>query len=86
MQLLKNVYFRHDYTDILKQRNKKNIINIVKSLEESDLWIKVASKTIEKEAKEQKWGFLSISLDSLAAKLLVNMLAGEGTIKTGQEV
>ena len=46
---------------------------------------KVASKTIEKEAKEQKWGFLSISLDSLAAKLLVNMLAGEGTIKTGQE-
>ena len=54
MQLLKNVYFRHDYTDILKQRNEKNIINIVKSLEESGLWIKVVSKTIEKEAKEQK--------------------------------
>ena len=36
----------------------KDIIEIVKSLEDSDLLLKGVSKTIQNEAKEQKGGFL----------------------------
>ena len=47
--------------------------------------IKGVSKTIEHGSKEQKGGFLSISLDSLDVKLSGNMLVGEETIRTGHE-
>ena len=42
---------------------------IVKSAEDSGLLVKVISKTIKDEAKEQKSGFLGM-LDALAASLL----------------
>ena len=38
----------------------EDIMNIVKSLEESGLLIKGISETIKNEAKKQKGGFLSI--------------------------
>ena len=52
-------------------------MKISKSFEESDLWIKDVSKTIENEAKEQKGGFLSMFLGILGASLLANPLAGK---------
>ena len=60
----------------------KDIITIVKSLEDSSL--KGVSGTTQNEAKEQKGGFLSMLLGSLGASLLGNMLAGKG-IKTAGE-
>ena len=39
---------------------------------------------IEKEAKEDKSGFLSISLGILGASLLGNMLAGKGVTRAGK--
>ena len=45
------------------------IMKIVKYLEESGLLIKGVSETIGNEAKEQKGGFLSTLLDSLAASV-----------------
>ena len=39
----------------------KDIIKIVKSLEDSDFLLKGVSETVQKEAKEEKGGFLSIS-------------------------
>ena len=70
----------------------KDIMKIVKSLEESDLLIKDVSKTIQNEAKEQKGRFLSMLLGTLRASLLGNLLtdkgkirAGEGTIRAGQD-
>ena len=70
----------------------KDIMKIVKSLEESDLLIKDVSKTIQNEAKEQKGRFLSMLLGTLCASLLGNLLtdkgkirAGEGTIRAGQD-
>ena len=61
-------------------------------LEESGLLIKVVSKTIKNEAKEQKGGFLGILLGTLGASLLGNLLtdkrttrAGEGTVRAGQD-
>ena len=41
-----------------------DITNIVKSLEESNLFMKGVCKTIESEAKEQKGGFLGMLLDT----------------------
>ena len=45
------------------------IMKIVKYLEESGLLIKGVSETIGNEAKEQKGGFLSTLLGSLAASV-----------------
>ena len=67
-------------------------MKIVKSFEESGLLIKGISKTIKNEAKEQKRGFLSMLLGTLAASTLGNALAGKrviravkGTIRAGQD-
>ena len=43
---------------IISNEEMNDIIKIVKSLEQSGLLIKVASKTIKTESKEQKGGFL----------------------------
>ena len=55
----------------------KDIIKIVKSLEDSGLLVKDVSKTIQYEAKEQKGGFLSMLLGTLGASLLGNILASK---------
>ena len=61
-------------------------MKIVKSLEESGLLIKGISETIKNEAKEQKGGFLSILLGTLAASILGNALAGKGILRVGEKV
>ena len=61
----------------------KDIIEIVKSIEDSGLLFKAVSKTIQNEAKEQKGGFLSMLLGTLGASLLGNILAGKGINKAG---
>ena len=58
----------------------KDIIKIVKSLEDSGLLLKGVSKTIQNEAKEQKGGFLSMLLGKLGANLLGNILASKGIV------
>ena len=61
----------------------KEIMKIVKSLEDSGLLLKEVSETIQNEAKEQKWGFLSMLLRTLGASLQGNKLTGKGIIKVG---
>ena len=56
----------------------KDIMKIVKSLQESDLLIKVVTKATENETKKQRGGFLGILLGTLGASLLGNMLASKG--------
>ena len=56
----------------------KDIIKIVKYLEDSGLLLKGVSKTVQNESKKQKGGFLSMVLGTLGASLLGNMLAGKG--------
>ena len=55
----------------------EDIMNILKPLEEWGLLIKGISKLIKNETKEQKGGFLSLLLGTLAAKILGNALAGK---------
>ena len=59
----------------------KDILKIVKSLEDSGLLLGV-SETIKNEAKEQKGVFLSMQVGTLRASLLGNMLAGKGVIRS----
>ena len=60
--------------------NEIGDIKIVRSLEDSGLLLKVVSKTIQNEAKEQKGGFLSMLLGKLGANLLGNILVGKGIV------
>ena len=62
----------------------KNIIRIVKSLEDSGLLLKGVSETVQNEAKEQKGGFLSMLLGTLGASLLGNLLTGKGIYRAGK--
>ena len=48
--------------------------------------LKGVSETIQNEAKEQKWGFLSMSLGTLGASLLGNILAGKGIYRIGEGI
>ena len=64
----------------------KDIIKIVKSLEDSCLLLKGVSETIQNEAKKQKRGFLSMLLGTLSASLLGNILAGRRITRAGEVV
>ena len=51
----------------------KDIIKIVKSLEDPGLLLKGVSQTVQNEAREQKGGFFSMLLGALGASLLGNI-------------
>ena len=70
----------------------KDIMKIIKALENSDILLKGVSKTIKNETKEQRGGFLSMLLGTLGASLLGNLLtggkgimrAGDGIVRAGE--
>ena len=62
----------------------KDIMKIIKSLEDSGLLMKDISKIIKNEAKEQNWVFLGILLRTLGASLLGNLLTGRDAIRAGK--
>ena len=64
--------FRHD------------IMEIIKSLEESGLLIKEVSETIKSKSKEQTGGFFRMLLGTVGASLLGNILTGRDTIRAGK--
>ena len=64
----------------------KDIIKIVKSLEDPCLLLEGVSETIQSEAKEQKGGILSILLGTLGASLLGIILAGKGVNRAGEGI
>ena len=64
----------------------KDIIKLVKSLDDSSLLPEGISETIQNEAKELRGGFLSMLLGTLGAILLGNILAGWGINIAGEGV
>ena len=62
----------------------EEIINIVKSLEDSGLLLKGVTKTVQNEVREQKGGFLSMLFGTLGASLLGNLLTGRGIYRAGK--
>ena len=73
-------------TLIMSNDEMKDILEIVKSLEDSGLLLKGVNETIQNEAKEQKGGFLSMLLGTLDASLLGNILAGKGINRAGEGI
>ena len=71
-------------TLIVSNEEMNDIIKIVKSLEESGLFIKDVNETIISEEKEKKGGFLRILLGTLGASLLGDLLTGKGTVRAGE--
>ena len=75
---------------IIEQEDMNDIIKIIEALENSGILLKGVTKTIENETKEQR-GFLSMSLGTLGASLLGNLLtggksimrAGDGIVRAG---
>ena len=59
----------------------EDMIKIIKSPEDSGLWLKRVNKTIQNEAKEQRGGFFSMLLGTLVANLWGNILAGKRMIR-----
>ena len=60
-----------------------DIMKIVQALEDSNIFLKGVTKTIETETKEQKGGFLSMLLGTLRSSLLGNLLTGKGIERAG---
>ena len=62
----------------------KDIIKIVKSLEDSGLLLKGVTETVQNDVKDQKEGFLSMFLGTLGASLLGNILTSRGVNSAGK--
>ena len=62
----------------------KDIIKIVKSLEDSGLLLKRVTAILQNKVKEQKGGFFGMLLGILGASLLGNILAGKGINRVGK--
>ena len=71
-------------TLIISNDEIEDIIEIVKSLEDSRLLLKGVTETAQNEGKEQKGGFLSMLLGTLVASLLGNLLIGKGIYSAGK--
>ena len=76
----------HNTKLIISNNEMKDIVKIVKYLEDFDLLLKGVTETIQNEAKEQKAGFLSLLLSTLGAILLGNILAGKGMNRAGEGI
>ena len=70
---------------IIEQKDMNDIMKIIKALENSGILLKVVSKTIKNETKEERGGFLSMLLGTLGASLLGNLLSGgKGIMRAGE--
>ena len=77
----KKIYVLGTAALIISNEEIEDITKIVKSVEGSGLLIKGISKTIKNKATEQKGGFISMLLGTLAASISGKALAEEGEIK-----
>ena len=72
---------------IIEQEGMKDIMKIIKALENSGILLKGVSKTIKNETKEQRGGFLSMLLGTLGTRLLGNLLSGgKGIMRAGDGI
>ena len=68
-------------TLIISNKEINDIMKIVQTLKDCNILLKGVTNTVEKEAKEQKGGFLSILLGTLGASLLGNLLTGKRNVR-----
>ena len=68
---------------IISNNEIENLIKIVKSLEDCDLFINGVTETVQNEIKEQKGAFLTMLFGTLGVSILGNLLTGKGIVKAG---
>ena len=74
-------------TTLVTANEDMDDMKIIKTLENSGILLKVVTKTIKNETKEQKGGFLSMLLGTLGASLLGNLLSGgKGIVRVGEGI
>ena len=83
---IKKILGSGNTTLIISNKDMKDLIKIVKSLEDSGLLLKGVTETVQNEVKEQKGGFLSMLLGTLGASLLGNLLTGKGINRAGEGI
>ena len=80
----KKVHSSGTTTLIISNEEMNDIMKIVQTLaEDSNILLKIITKTIENEIKKRKGEFLGMSLGTLVASLLGNMLSGKGIVRVG---
>ena len=79
----KKIHGSRNTTLIISNEEINDIIKVIQALENSNILLKGVTKTITSETKEQKGGFLSVSLGTLGASLLGNLLTGKGILRAG---
>ena len=83
-KILGSGYNNDNITLIISNDEINDIIEIVKSLEDSGLLLNGVTETVQNEVKEQKGRFLSMLLGTLGARLLGNLLTGKEIYRTGK--
>ena len=71
-------------TLIILNDELRDIIKIVKSLEDNGLLLQRVTEKVQNEVKNQKGGFLSMLLGTLGASLSGNLLTGKGIYRGGK--
>ena len=79
----KKIHVSGTTTLIISNKKMNNIMNIVQTLEDSNILLKETAKTFNNETKEQKGEFLGMLLGTLGAILLGNILTGRRMLKVG---
>ena len=73
-------------TLIISNDDLKDLVEVIKTLENSGILSDGITEKLKNEVKEQKGGFLSMLLGTLGASLLGNMLVGKGVIRAGKGI
>ena len=71
-------------TLVISTNEIEDIIQIVKSLEDSGLLLKEVTETVQNAVNKQKGGFLSMLLGTLGASSLENLLTDRGINRAGK--
>ena len=72
-------------TLIISNNETEDIIEMVKSLEDSGSLLTGVTETVQNEIKEQKGGFFSMLLSTLGESLLGNLLTGKRINRAGKD-
>ena len=79
----KKIHGSGNATLIISNEEMNDMMKIIQALEDSNILLNGVTKIIKNETKEQKRWFLSISLGTLRAILLGNLLTEKGILRAG---
>ena len=73
-------------TLIISNKDREDLIKIVRFLEDSGLLLNGVTESLKNEVKEQRGGFPSMLLGTLGTSLLAHLLARKGIHRAGEGI